>query len=329
VLSQSYSPHELIVVDDGSTDDTATVVSAFKDSVRYLRMPNGGAAAARNAGLETASGDCVAFLDADDAWYPRKLELQVEVLARLPAVLGVCSDFGLVDELAEPLRDRFIKQKYRVFSAYKMDWPDIFPETLDLRASKGEADGAVRVFHGDALRALFLGNFVNTSSIVVRRVAIEEVGRFTVGRRTQEDYECWLKIARRGPLAFVDTPLLFFRRRPNQLTSDDQRLRIAQDIVDVIAEASERLRPQLGDRLVNRRLGERLVALALAQLGAERAGEARVTLRGALRVTGVQVWPMALFLWSYLPRSIEQGVHRVVRYVRAVVVTMQRRRAQP
>ena len=73
VLSQTYPPFEVIVVDDGSTDDTQSIVGKYGDGVRYTRHPNRGSSCARNIGIGFAKGDYLAFLDADDRWEPRKL----------------------------------------------------------------------------------------------------------------------------------------------------------------------------------------------------------------------------------------------------------------
>src|SRR5271156_2034659 len=77
VLAQSYTDHEVIVVDDGSVDDTPERMQPYAERVRYLRQPNQGPSAARNNGIEAARGEYVAFLDADDLWHPRKLEAQL------------------------------------------------------------------------------------------------------------------------------------------------------------------------------------------------------------------------------------------------------------
>ncbi|MBR2469123.1 MAG: glycosyltransferase family 2 protein [Fibrobacter sp.] len=91
VLNQSYSDIELIVVDDGSTDDTAQVVGKFKDSrVRYVYQKNSGACVARNRGVDEATGDYIAFHDSDDLWHSNKLELQLEALTKQGADVLFC-----------------------------------------------------------------------------------------------------------------------------------------------------------------------------------------------------------------------------------------------
>jgi glycosyltransferase involved in cell wall biosynthesis len=86
VLAQTYRPIEIIVVDDGSTDSTASIATSFKGDVRYVHQPNGGPAAARNRGLKLARGNVIAFLDADDLWTPNKLSLQVDCLLKHPHI---------------------------------------------------------------------------------------------------------------------------------------------------------------------------------------------------------------------------------------------------
>lgn len=85
IQQQNYQPLEIIIVDDGSTDDTAKIVATIADSVRYIYQPNQGAPAARNRGLEMACGDIITFLDADDQWCKNKLQLQLAQLKSQPA----------------------------------------------------------------------------------------------------------------------------------------------------------------------------------------------------------------------------------------------------
>jgi glycosyltransferase involved in cell wall biosynthesis len=96
VLTQTLPPHEVIVIDDGSTDASATVLSEFGSSVTLVRQTNQGVAAAVNLGVSKARGEAIAFLDADDVWLPDKLERQVAVLMAEPSFgCGVCPSHAL------------------------------------------------------------------------------------------------------------------------------------------------------------------------------------------------------------------------------------------
>ena len=96
VLSQTFLPQDVIVVDDGSTDDTEDVLEPFRRHIHYIRQENQGPAVARNRGIAEAKGDLIAFLDADDVWVPEKLERQVNVLIENPRIGLVHSRYDLL-----------------------------------------------------------------------------------------------------------------------------------------------------------------------------------------------------------------------------------------
>lgn len=103
-LKQTYKDMEIIVIDDGSTDDTAQVVGRYGNAVRYIRTANAGCAAARNKGIQVARGKYVAFLDSDDTWHVQKLEAQVGAMERFGPAAGVC--FTDAQAVGNPARKR-------------------------------------------------------------------------------------------------------------------------------------------------------------------------------------------------------------------------------
>ncbi len=103
-LAQTQPVHEVVVVDDGSVDGTADLVAAFGPPVRLVRTAASGVSAARNRGVTESSGDHIAFLDADDAWRPNKVERQLDALAPFRAPLGVHSGYVVTDENLRPVR---------------------------------------------------------------------------------------------------------------------------------------------------------------------------------------------------------------------------------
>ncbi len=317
VLVQSVRPAQVIVVDDGSTDNTVEVLQPFLEHIEYLPQSNQGVSVARNVGLERAHCEYVAFLDADDAWYFEKLELQMSFLSAHPNVAAVFSDFSTADENGKALYDYSVKHEYPVFNSYGLDWVDIFSKREELStdsaiAARDLGDRPIRAYWGSAFSSLYLGNFINTSSVLLRRDVLANIDGFTPTRLTQEDYEFWLKVASRYPLGYIDIPLLLRRLRANQLTSHSEAENIIQVSLEVIEEFSPVARRALGDSIVNKRLSDKHRHLALAQLGRDDRKSARHSLRCSLRHR-CSIHAVLLYLWSFVPGSVGERLRILLR----------------
>lgn len=190
VLAQTYTDFELIVVDDGSTDETLEVLKPYENRIRLHSQANRGASAARNSGVKIATGELVAFLDADDVWLPEKLAMQVKVFEREPDI-GVCFtnylEFGDADE--EHGFDEGGGKLYRIprraigDDAYVITSPSLFEEFL-----------------------LYGANPCWTSTVVVRRKCLDLVGLFDERyvKPSVEDTQLWLRLAKYFPFGYVD-----------------------------------------------------------------------------------------------------------------------------
>jgi glycosyltransferase involved in cell wall biosynthesis len=179
-LAQTYRHVEIIVVDDGSTDDTPEVLRQFGDRIEVVRQANQGVSGARNTAMRQTTGEFVAFLDADDFWHPQKLELQHAALVNHPdiSVLGTA-----------------------VFK-----WPGPIPENPD----QANSANINRV----PLEDLVVKNRFTTSSVMVRQSALMQWGSspFDTDFKGAEDYDLWIRIAATKAVGNLSLPLTGFRR---------------------------------------------------------------------------------------------------------------------
>lgn len=179
VLAQTYRDFEVIVVDDGSTDDTLAVLSAYGDRIGIIRQSNRGLSSARNTGIREATGEFVAFLDSDDLWLPTKLEHQMALLDANPGLPWVYTDAEAFD--GETGRTLYLYSRF------------------------------TRLYQGDVLHHLILGDFIPTPTPVVRRAVFCEVGEFYDNKCVAEDWDMWLRIAARYQIGLVAEPLARYR----------------------------------------------------------------------------------------------------------------------
>jgi glycosyltransferase involved in cell wall biosynthesis len=186
ILAQTYSNIEIIVVDDGSTDETQTVLRQFGDRLRVIRQNNAGPGAARNRGIEAAKGQMVAFLDSDDLWTPMKIERQVKVLQMLGESVPCCVCDAEMRFTNRPMRSAF---QYFLLNPAQ-------DNGLWLNASRVLIDRFI-LFNQMAM---------------IRRGAIEKVGGFNEQLRFLEDYDLALRLSLLGPFGFVRQPLVIWNQ---------------------------------------------------------------------------------------------------------------------
>ena len=201
VRAQTFTDWDLWVVDDGSTDDTPAVVARHADDprVRSLREPHRERAAARNRGIAASTGALVAFLDGDDWWLPGKLAAQVAALERNRDAGWSYARAEVVDTDGRPLGERKPK----------------------------------RLVRGDVFAALARGNVLILSSVLVRRTCLTEAGGFdtTLPVLGCEDWDLWLRLASRWPVAVLEAPLVCYRRH-DENTAREQVLESALAVID-------------------------------------------------------------------------------------------------
>lgn len=193
---------EVIIADDGSTDDTVAAVRAFGPPVRLLRLPHGGAGAARNAGLAAARGPLVAFLDSDDEWFPDKIDLQRAFLERRPDVLYAFSDFGV--RLEDGSEHRHYLNRWRRMPQPLVDvlgpgvpYSSVAPGPVD------REDFAVHV--GSMYLEEMRNNVVAAFTLIVRKAEAGDALQFAEDLPTCEEWQAFGRLARCGEGALFNT----------------------------------------------------------------------------------------------------------------------------
>lgn len=184
VLSQTYPHVECVLVNDGSTDNTAAIAASFGDKIRYFEKANGGVSAARNFGIRRASGDFIAFLDADDLWLPEKIEKQMRLFEKQ-------EDLGLVYcgcEIAD-------ENKNTIGYKTPVEGKDLLENTLLLKREIGA---------------------MSTTGIVPKKI-FDAVGLFDESLSTGADADLVCRIGFRFPLSFVSETLALYRQHGNQM----------------------------------------------------------------------------------------------------------------
>lgn len=193
IMNQTYQNFEIIVVDDGSTDNTDELIfSLVNEKIRYIRHEkNKGAAAARNTGIKAAKGDYIAFQDSDDIWLPEKLEKQMEVFKTAPKKVGVVYT-GF----------------YRIIGSKRIYMPYSWVNKKD----------------GDIYPQILAGNFVTTQSITVRAGCLEKVGLFDENLPRLQDWEFVIRLSKHYSFEFIDEPLLYSYYTQGCISSDKEAL---------------------------------------------------------------------------------------------------------
>lgn len=199
VLAQTAAPHRLVIIDDGSTDGSATRVrelAAKHDGATHIEIlstANGGLSSARNKGLARCTSEFVAFLDADDAWSPTKLEEQLRLFSTsdVKDLVLVHCDYHLIDDNGRPYTHE----------------PVIHPAPD---------------FRGDVFTRLLRVNLVSGSgsAVLVRRSAFDRAGGFDAQLKAAEDWDMWLRLARLGGFDHVGADLVAIRRHSRGMQSD-------------------------------------------------------------------------------------------------------------
>lgn len=199
VLHQTAPPREIIVIDDGSTDETPRALESFGNRIISIHQENQGVGAARNRGLAMAQGRYLAFLDSDDIWLEFKLELQIAVMERIPEIGFLFSDF-LITREGGSVMPRGLQTWYR----HPRPWEQVFEKVTSSVFSVLPGDDQVRIYSGQIYRALLTEPYVLPSCAIVRTDRLTPDIRFAEGYPNCSDWEFFARLARTCDAGFLE-----------------------------------------------------------------------------------------------------------------------------
>lgn len=281
VLEQDYPNKEIIIVDDGSTDQTVKILEQYGDRIRLIKQANSGSAVARNAGISAASGSYITFLDSDDVWLPGKLTVQVAYMERHPEIDLIQARW----QVWEQELDGSFSRPAEICPVETKALPPPIPE-----------------LSGWIYHLLLLDCIVWTSVVMVRRRLVNAVGGFDDRYARGQDYQYWLRASRYTPIHKLDCVMALYRQHSDNSTHGCPRRNYAIEIIDsAIAEwglaGPDGSKPGLAP--LRRRRARLWGGYAHKQLRAGKAREASRSFARALRID-----PLVPRFWLMLAASI-------------------------
>lgn len=210
VRAQTHTNWELLLVDDGSTDNTSALIATtygHDPRIRYIYQENAGVSAARNAGIRASRGDYVAFLDSDDVWRPWKLEIQLACFRLFPESGMVWTDFEAVDAMGNVVTAKYLRRMYEAYRFFPSP-DDLFSKSIELSPTAiwdCESEPVVSAYSGNIYTAMLRGNLVHTSTVMLSRDRIAKVKEFDVALSVSgEDYDFHFRTCKWGSVCFID-----------------------------------------------------------------------------------------------------------------------------
>ncbi len=276
VFAQTYQDYEIIVVDDGSTDNTREIIETrYKKKVRYFYQENKGPGAARNLGLRHMRGDFIVFLDSDDYFLPKNIETKISIFNQHPEIDWLFSDIYFVDQNGDQLG---------IGSDY---FKDIYNnEHFQLR----------NIF----MLLLENGNFIHTSTIIIKKSCFEAIGFFDESQLMHQDYFQWLRLSYKYPnYYYIGIPLSAMRRHTTSWgnltkTSLEQRLRLYLKLEKLYQDELRLFR-----KLWNKRFADAYNRLAMVEI-AEGCRKNAIT----YLIKSIIKWPYQQFAYLNLFRNL-------------------------
>lgn len=290
ILEQDLSAIEVIVINDGSTDETESIVAGYADPrIRMISIANsGGPSVPRNVGLTESRAEFVFIFDADDIMLPGKLRRSVEALDHAPNAGILFTNFQAVDETGHLTDDNFLS-KYQTL--YNLPSSTLGPHTNLIKGP-------------DLMLGLSGANFVGTSSVLLRRSTIQSVGHFDARLKNGDDYDYWVRTVAEFDGVFLDLKLHQYRRHTASISRSAPIRRLSSLLVLQESHAKDPKLPEFFRLNSARKCYEGACRLAAEALKAGLVAESRRASRLASRTRPRAVRPYVLLLLSVLPAAV-------------------------
>ena len=309
VLDQTLQDLEIIVVDDGSTDNTKAILEDYKASVVCVHTEHRGVSHARNTGMRVARGQYIGFLDSDDTYLPYKLELQFAFLETHPDIGIVCSEASAFNEHGI-FEENHLRSFHQIYNRKKWSYGDVFPHHGKMLGSSG--GDSIEYYSGNIFRSILLGPLVISTTALFRREVLRKVGFQNETYGLGEDYEWMVRVSKQFCVGFVNYPTYLYRYHGDQISEVKQpwtRERALKwlEIEGVMLQAV--LDWGIGDKAfygknkgyLNARVAELYQCIGARWLECGNMGEARACFRRGLSYDARSEMNRQYLFLSYLP----------------------------
>jgi glycosyltransferase involved in cell wall biosynthesis len=341
VLQQTYSDFEIIVVDDGSTDETEAVVRGYGDRVRYVWTQNGGSGHARNVGMQHARGRFLTFLDSDDLLYPYALELQTGLLERFPDVDMVCAEMSGFDD--HGFHERYHLKTYHkpTFRDPSITYDGIFAASVPLAETGVLPQDLIRedpsvlhrkAYYGNIFDSYLLNFVICQNTSMLRREVVNDIGERNEHIHYYEEMDYLLRLSRHHAVLFADVPTYSLRYHDGQISTTarndgkyvwmrKQRVLLRVIKRHILADGNyyERRRARLDEHLAHL---HRAVAVPLMLLSGSAAAEARYGRYARLYLSRCRAYgypALALYAASFAPGPVRRTLVTIIEHARRLM----------